>query len=162
MNPGIGLGMVLHSITCALLSSDLAFMVRLDNSHVVGPCYILLFSQSLAPVTEVIQEVDSVQMARLVDKVPNDGGCLVAQSLHPIENSSKIDVNYNDMVPLPFLWSVAGISMAYGDNSRFALSPHEDNHCFYLVDDWPWTAFDKIFTNLIISTIQPHMSVTVM
>ncbi|GAB4831194.1 hypothetical protein Ancab_005203 [Ancistrocladus abbreviatus] len=98
MRSKVALGMVMQSVPCAPLSRDLSFIAGLDNSHVVDSRYIPLSSQSLAPITEVIQQINFIPMTPHIEKVITDGGSMVFSSLPPTKDSTKTDVNSSDIV----------------------------------------------------------------
>ncbi|GAB4825337.1 hypothetical protein Ancab_008209, partial [Ancistrocladus abbreviatus] len=81
--------MVMNSVPCAPLSGDLAFMAGLDNSHVMGPCYLPMSSQPLALGTELIQDENSIYSILLAEKVISNSDCLAAQFFTPAEDSFK-------------------------------------------------------------------------
>ncbi|GAB4825342.1 hypothetical protein Ancab_008214 [Ancistrocladus abbreviatus] len=111
--------MVMNSVPCAPLSGDLAFMAGLDNSHVMGPCYLPMSSQPLALGTELIQDENSIYSILLAEKVISNSDCLAAQFFTPAEDSFKNE-------PSLVFWSVVGIGKAFGDNGPFASSPYDD------------------------------------
>ncbi|GAB4845930.1 hypothetical protein Ancab_024936 [Ancistrocladus abbreviatus] len=85
-------------VSASIASGDLAYMEGLDTTSKMDPNYIPIAPHPLAPVTEVIQEINSISMTPQADKVLTTEGFFIAQNLPLAEESTQLAINSNDTV----------------------------------------------------------------